>query len=89
MDINTKEVLPEEVQQAQDNANEIPMASQVKEDTTNLKTVKSIVTLALTACIVAIMLWLVIAKDDLAQMDKLWSLVSLVFGFYFGRQSAN
>lgn len=56
MDINTEEVLPEEVQQAQDNANEIPMASQVKEDTTNLKTVKSIVTLALTACIVAIML---------------------------------
>ena len=56
MDINTEKVLPEEVQQAQDNANEIPMASQVKEDTTNLKTVKSIVTLALTACIVAIML---------------------------------
>ena len=71
MDIKTEEVLPEEVQQAQNNANEIPMASQVKEDTTNLKTVKSIVTLALTICIIAIMLWLVIAKDDVAQMDKL------------------
>lgn len=88
MDAETKDYSVEEQQSAPQTLDE-PMANQVGENTSNLKTVKSIVTLALTICIIVIMLWLVIAKDDVAQMDKLWSLVSLVFGFYFGRQSAN